>query len=88
MTDETTSLPSCERNHPGVASDIKLVLCTNDAGTTFPRRTCTVCKMTIARARREKEAAERCAAVPHPLVPYGVVRLSWTPPEVLLAVSA
>lgn len=65
----TSSLPSCQRLHPGIPSQI----------TESPRahRNCRVCKRLRNQGRRTGPARS-------PGMLYGIVRLCWTPPERLL----
>jgi hypothetical protein len=76
VTAARTSLPACQRNHPGVESVILVTVCRRVDGTTFDRPHCTVC----AQVNQPKGRPLRSRSVPEF---YGVQRLGWTPPEML-----
>lgn len=69
---EPLTLPACAHNHPGVASNIKVRLCTRAGVGTYRRASCSVCA---------EEAAKRGRRISSAGQDYGVVRLSWMPPE-------
>ena len=80
---ERTSLPACAKNHPGTPSVIKVTIVTFANGTTFERAHCTVCGQINARTVAHKLEAGAVRRSSSNLECYGVVRLNWTPPEML-----
>jgi hypothetical protein len=84
MTSEVpTSLPGCERLHPGLPSGIEVSLVHKNNGSTYQRRICTTCRSVIAssQSRNGKTFGDE---VPRPKKRYGVNALSWAAPEKLL----
>jgi hypothetical protein len=65
-------------------------ICTRTGGLRFERASCSLCRSLAAKARSadRAEAARRGQHAPLAHRPYGTQRLSWTPPERLLAAPA
>jgi hypothetical protein len=78
VTATRASLPACAKNHPGVDSNIRVKHCAPVSGPAYDRPYCTVC----AQINQPKGRPLRNRSVPEV---YGVQRLGWTPPEVMLA---
>lgn len=82
------SLPACARLHPGVVSEV------SDSeryrnGAPFRSRHCRVCRSLMAQMQTLKRQREPGGGkfVPARMLPYGVIALSWTPPERMLGES-
>lgn len=80
---ERTSLPACAKNHPNIPSDIKVTVCTRVDGTTFERPYCTLCTEITSQAQAA-ERRGRGRGADSPVKGYGVLRLGWAAPEMLL----
>jgi hypothetical protein len=70
------SLPACAKNHPGVESVIEVRICTRIGAAPYKRARCTVCAEIAAKRGQQASSA---------VEGYGVVRLDWVPPEMVLA---
>jgi hypothetical protein len=81
---ERTSLPACERLHPGQPSGIEVSLVHKTDGTTYERRICTTCRSAIA-SSQSRNGKTFGAQAPPLKKRYGVNQLSWAAPEVVLA---
>jgi hypothetical protein len=72
---ELTALPACQRNHPDIPSSIEVRLCTRIGAAPYPRARCTVCAEIAAKRGQRASSAGQA---------YGVIPLSWIPPELML----
>lgn len=83
MTEARTSMPACATNHPTEPSVLRLHYVKSAKGLIFPRYVCCTCRSVkaLAQPRAGHSFGEKREAV------YGVFRLSWTPPEMLMGAS-
>lgn len=71
-------LDACALWHPGIPSAIHLTHAVGKRGKRFLRRHCTVCRAMYAKKRVQTDTR------PVAVQPYGVVRLCWDAPEMVL----